>query len=202
MPARALPLRVCLAAGALALQPCAAHAADADTQFWLTAVARVTLQDDLSSTVMASQRFRDDGRGGDYQLGRATLDWQASDTLSIGGGLTYLELRSGHEWRTHQQLVLSHGPLALRTQLEERFAAGTDRSQIRLRERLQGTFPIGRRDKLVVNGELLYILQPELRSQHARVDSLRFSAALLHSLNHRLDLSLGYMAILAPLAGH
>ncbi len=191
-------VRLCLAAAALALQPANAQAADEETQFWLTGIADFSIAEDTNTTVMLSQRFRDDAHGGDYHLARVSLDYEVDDDVAIGGGVTWVESNAGSEWRAHQQLVLSHKALSLRSQLEERFVAGADRPQLRLRERLQGSVRLDPRDKLIVSGEFLYTVQQSDRAMQPHVDSLRGSALISHKFSDRFDGRAGYMLIYAP----
>lgn len=143
---------------------------------------------------MVSQRFREQAIGDDLLLLRGTLDWKVAGRVAVGGGLTYLESSRGHEWRTHQQVALSFEPFSLRTQMEERMAPGV-RSQWRLRERLQASFPLDAKDRLVGSGELLYIVRPSNNADHDRTDSWRAYLGLQHQFAKAVTASVGYMLI-------
>lgn len=184
----------------LAIAPSSA-VADDETQFWLTASAVTPVADEISATAMVSQRFREDARGGGIRLARGSLDWHASERIALGGGLTYIETAATHEWRTHQQVLLGFDRLTSRTQLEERLAEGAQRTQLRLRERLQLAEPVSPKDKLFGSVEWLYVLRQATVAVPARTDSWRFALALQHKLAKHLDGSAGYMLIWSPRSG-
>jgi hypothetical protein len=134
-------------------------------------------------------------------LSRASLEHKVSDRLSLGGAVAYVEFAAGNEFRLHQQALITAGPLALRTRVEERWFAGADRAQIRLRQRIAATLPLTESTRAVVGGELLYIAQAENTAQDERVDQWRAQATLQHSLSDHLDGSAGYLLIYSPRSG-
>lgn len=186
-------------AGALVAAPASAN--DESAQFWMFGSAIIPVSEDVTATALLFQRFRDESHGGDSQVARASLDWKASEDISLGGGLTYVQTATSHQWRTHQQVALALGQISLRTQVEEAMKPGADRLQLRLRERLQTTVKLDSEDKLQLMGEFLYLLQPETSGEHARVDSLRAAALLQHRLGKHVDGTLGYMLIVSPRHG-
>lgn len=176
-----------------------ARAADEDTQLWLYSSIAMPVTKSATATFEFSPRFR---QGGDQVLTRASVDFRLVPSVSFGGGIAYVENHgAADEFRTHQQLTLNAGPLALRTRVEERFFAGADRMQLRLRQRIQLTEPLGRDTNLSLAGEVLYIARPENRATDARVDSWRGTASLQHHFSRHVDGALGYLLIYSPREG-
>lgn len=147
---------------------------------------------------MVSQRFRE--QGDQLQIG-AQADLAVAPWLTLGAGMLRSVNEGRDEWRTHQQVSLIAGSFQLRTRLEERFYDGAPRAQLRLRERVQVTIPLVRRQKLTFSGELHYIARPERTEDTARVDQWRLLAMYTRPLAPRLDVGLGYMMIIAPREG-
>ncbi|MGQ7829565.1 DUF2490 domain-containing protein [Altererythrobacter sp. Z27] len=183
-------------AAALAAAP--ASAADESAQFWIFGGATAPVTDDVTFSALAFQRFRDESHGGDAQVLRGSIDWKLDPVLTLGGGLTYVQTPSSHQWRTHQQVLLTFDALSFRTQLEEAYKPDAARPQLRLRERVQASLKLDPKDKLLLSGELLYLLQSETPGEDARVDSWRVAAQVQRKLSDHWDGTLGYMMILTP----
>jgi hypothetical protein len=183
---------------AAALLPAPARANDEDTQLWLYLNTVVPLGDRATGTLEITPKFRE---APDQLQTRATVDFKLSPSTALGGGAAYVEFAGGHEFRTHQQLTLTTGKLAFRTRVEERFFAGADRMQLRLRQRVQLTEPVGEATKLSGSAELLYIARPEASAAKARIDNWRFIVAAQQRLSSHFDAALGYMLIYSPRTG-
>jgi hypothetical protein len=181
---------------ALAASP--AMAADEDTQVWLYANAVVPLAEQTSATFELSPRFRE---GDDQLLARATAELRLSGRVSVGAGAAYVDTAGNHEIRPHQQVTLAAGRLAFRTRVEQRFFEGAERMQLRLRQRVQLSLPVGPATRLTGSGEVLYIARTENRTSAARVDSWRGVAAVNHRLSPHLDGTVGYLLIYSPRSG-
>jgi hypothetical protein len=175
-----------------------AMAAEEDTQLWLTGSVAVPLGQGLAGTFEVSPRARSSG---DQLLSRASLEQEVSERLSLGGAVAYVEFAGGNEFRLHQQALVTAGPLAFRTRVEERWFAGADRPQVRLRQRVAATMPLAQGTRAVLAGELLYIAQAENRGQDDRVDQWRAQATVQHTLSDHLDASMGYLFIYSPRSG-
>jgi len=175
-----------------------ALASDEDTQFWLSASVTGPLADDVSGSFDLSQRWRD---GPNQLFARASADYKATPWLNLGGGATWVAFAGGHEFRPHEQATITVGRLAFRSRAEERFFAGADRMQLRLRERVQLTEPVVKDTNLIAMAELLYIARPENRTSDARIDAWRFAGAIQHKFSSCLDGTLGYMLSYGPRAG-
>jgi hypothetical protein len=175
-----------------------ALAADEDTQLWVTAATAVPLAEDVSGNFEVSYRFRE---GGDQMLTRGAVDFRLSKAVTVAGGAAWVDFAGGHEFRPHQQLTFTTGPLAFRTRVEERFIAGADRMQLRLRQRVQLTQPLSSEARLSGTAELLYIARTENPAAKARVDSWRFGVAASHRLSPHFEAQLGYLLIYAPRSG-
>lgn len=176
-----------------------ARAEQQDTQLWLYFNTVVPLAKSANATLELSPRFRE---GGDQFLTRGTVEFKLSPGVSLGGGAAYAENHGGaDEFRPHQQMTLTAGPLAFRTRVEERFFTGADRMQLRLRQRVQLVEPVARDTRLSLAGEVFYIARPENRTSDARVESWRGSAALQHRFSKHVEGTLGYLLLYAPRAG-
>ncbi|MXO72585.1 DUF2490 domain-containing protein [Alteraurantiacibacter buctensis] len=186
------------ALASLLMLPAPARAAAEDTQVWLFLNGVVPMAEDVTATLELSPRLRE---GADQVLARGSVDWQVAQGVQLGGGASWVEQAGGHEFRPHQQLQFSHGPLQLRSRVEERFFAGADRAQIRLRQRVQLTVPLAQGLNGVANGELLYIARAESRTGSVRVDSWRATAGANYRLSPRAEIGLAYLAIYSPRAG-
>jgi hypothetical protein len=185
-------------AGSLAL-PGPARAADEDTQLWLYFNTVVPVAKDANATIELSPRIRESG---DQFLARGTVDFKLSPGVTLGGGAAYVENHgAADEFRPHQQLTLTAGPLSFRTRVEERFFTGADRMQLRLRQRIQLTEPIAQGTKFSLAGELLYIARPENRTTDARIDSWRGTASLQHRFSKHVEGTLGYLLLYSPREG-
>jgi hypothetical protein len=192
---------ICLAliAGcAAALHPAPACASDEDTQLWLYFNAVVPLGRKATGTFEITPKFRE---AGDQLQLRGTVDFKVSPALSLGGGAAYVNNDGPDEFRPHQQLTLTAGPLAFRTRVEERFFNGADRMQLRLRQRVQLTEPVAKDTKLIGSAELLYIARTESRATDPRIDNWRFSAGVQHRFAKHVEGTLGYLLIYSPRAG-
>jgi hypothetical protein len=183
----------------LAFASIPARAADEDVQLWIGESVSAPLSSETQATLDLSQRFR---QTGDQLLARGTVEFRLSPTAVVGGGAAYVStFGSADEFRPHQQLTLTYGPLALRTRVEQRFFEQADRMELRLRQRIGLTAPVAPRLKAGLAGELLYIARSQDAGQGAHVDQWRANATLTRSLDHDLDGTLGYLAILSPRDG-
>lgn len=194
---RFIPCAIAALAGQLAFVAPARATAE-DTQLWLFLNGIVPLAEDATATLELSPRLRN---GPDQVLARGSIDWQVSQGVQLGGGASWVDFAGGHEFRPHQQVQLTQGPLQFRTRMEERFFAGADRAQIRLRQRVQLSVPLAAGLRGVANGEVLYIARAESRTGSARVDSWRGTAGANYRLSPRAELGLAYLAIYSPRAG-
>lgn len=187
-----------IACAGAAWQPSAALAQDEDVQFWLIPSARTDIGEDTSLTFDASFRFREDARGGEQQVLRFTIDHSIADGVSIGGGGGVFEAGGNTELRPHQQLTIRSGRFTARTRLEERFFEGADRVEIRIRQRLGYSQPLGEAWSANVDGEWLYTLQSRRDGGPSRTDQWRFRGDVRHKVSDNLTLGAGYLAIISP----
>ena len=143
-----------------------ARAEQQDTQLWLYFNTVVPVAKTTNATFELSPRFRE---GGDQLLTRGTVEFKLAPGVSLGGGAAYGENHgASDEFRPHQQLTLTAGPLVFRTRVEERFFTGADRMQLRLRQRIQLVEPVARDTRLSLAGELFYIARSENRTTDPR----------------------------------
>ncbi|HEU4651117.1 MAG TPA: DUF2490 domain-containing protein [Croceibacterium sp.] len=176
-----------------------ARAANEDVQLWLSESLAAPLAPGIVGTFEVSQRFRE---AGSQVLTRGAADVRLSPVAVVGGGVTYVSTFDARdEFRPHQQLTLSYGPIALRTRVEERFFEGADRMELRLRQRIAATVPLAERLRAAATGELLYVARSQSERTGAHVDSWRGGVTLTRSLTPALDGTAGYLAIFAPRQG-
>ena len=187
-----------LAALMAAWQPSKAIAQDTDTQLWQFVFLTGDLDMDTRLTLDATQRWREDARGGEQQTIRVMVEQTVGDGIRIGGGGAVFDAGGLTEIRPHQQITFTKGRLELRTRLEERFFDGADRMELRLRQRVQFNQPLGRGWRASVGGEWLGLLQPRDRGQGAMTEQWRAQAGVAYRINDRLELGANYWLIAAP----
>lgn len=183
---------ICAAAALLAPSPVRAD----DAQLWITAGSQFTLVPGATAMAEISQRFREDSP--DQLLLRANLDLAVARGVAPGGGLTHVRTGRQDEWRPHQQLTLTQGPIALRTRLEERLFEGAGRAQLRLRQRVQYARSLSPAARTSLSGELFYIARSQHSGGSARTEQWRVNAVLTRRIAQRLDLAAGYLLIRTP----
>lgn len=193
--------RLCAAGCLAAIAAAPARAAEEDTQLWTTFTLAGTLAEGLEALAEVSPRARSEAAGDEMVLGRVAADYRIAPAVTLGGGLTFVEFAGGSEWRPHQQLVVNAGRLSLRTRLEERFFAGADRMELRLRQRVQLGIPLGEGTSLAGAAEILALVQTRNSGQRAQIDQWRVQATLRRRLTPQVEASIGYMLSLSPRAG-
>lgn len=187
-----------LAALMAAWQPSKAIAQDTDTQLWQFVFLTGDLDKDTRLTLDATQRWREDARGGEQQTIRVMVEQRVGDGIRIGGGGAVFDAGGLTEIRPHQQITFTKGRLELRTRLEERFFDGADRMELRLRQRVQFNQPLGRGWRASVGGEWLVLLQPRDRGRGATTEQWRAQAGVAYRISDRLELGANYWLIAAP----
>lgn len=194
------PMRTALLLAALvaAWQPSKALAADEDTQFWLIANATGEIGEGTRLTLDASQRWREEARGGEQQTIRFTIERDLAEGVRIGAGWMLLEAGGQTELRPHQQITFIAGRFEFRTRLEERFFDGADRAELRLRQRVLYTQPLGKGWRAVAGGEWLGLLQGRNSGEGASTEQWRAQAGVIHKLSDKLDVGANYWLIIAP----
>ena len=192
--------------GALAgTPPVTARAADEETQLWLTGTMVAPLAEKLTGTFELSRRIREDD---DQILLRGNADFRLFETVSLGGGAAYvnsidgiLETGEDKEFRPHQQLTLSFGPLAFRTRVEERFFEDADRMQLRIRQRIQASAGVARDTHAALSGEVFYVARSEDEDGDDQIAQWRLNATLVHKLSPHLEATVGYLFMYTPQTG-
>lgn len=187
-----------LAASLAAWQPSVARAADEDVQLWQFVNVTGDLDSDTRLTVDATQRWRENARGGDQQTIRVTFEQTVADGVRIGGGGAVFEAGGITEIRPHQQVILALGKIELRTRLEQRFFDGADRMELRLRQRAQFNQPLGSGWRASVGGEWLGLLQSRSRNQGASTEQWRAQVGLAYRVSKRLELGANYWLLAFP----
>jgi len=178
-----------------------AHAADQDTQFWLGVSARVPISHHVGVTLEASPRIRSAAAQSDQLLFRSTLDTKVKSWLNVGLGAAFVASDGPNEFRLFQQVTLTTGPLALRSQLEERWFDGAPRVQLRARARAQLTLTVDSRDRALASAERFYVLQAAQPADRPKTEQWRFKLEWRHKLSPRLEFGLGYLLAIAPREG-
>lgn len=190
-----------LAALACAWQPPKAWAQDEDVQLWQFFNLTGDLDEDTRLTIDATQRWREDARGGEQQTIRVTVEQTVAKGVRIGGGGAVFEAGGATEIRPHQQVILTQGRFELRTRLEERFFDGADRVELRLRQRIQYNQPLGDGWRASVGGEWLGLLQGRNDGQGASTEQWRAQAGIAYRINKRLELGANYWLLVFPRGG-
>lgn len=198
MTPKPLTIATLLAALLAAWQPSKALAGNDDTQLWQVVFLTAELDADTRVTIDASQRWREDRRGGDQQALRVTFEQTAMEGVRIGGGAAVFEAGGQTELRPHQQVVLALGRLELRTRFEQRFFDGAERAELRLRQRIQFNQPLGGAWRASVGGEWLGVLRPRSRAEEAASDQWRAQAGIAFRLNERLEVGANYWLLVFP----
>lgn len=176
-----------------------AAAQEEDTQAWLNVSAGGALEDATSLTLDGSLRWREDRIGGEQQTVRLTIMREIAEGVRIGGGGGIFETQGGAtELRPHQELTLTSGRVSARTRLEERFFDGADRMELRFRQLVRYTQPIGKRSELSIDGEYLGLLQTRERAPAGPRDEWRARSIVSTDVSESLTLGLGYLLIYTP----
>lgn len=174
------------------------QAAEEDLQLWGFITAVVPVDEGATATFELSPRLRE---GTEQLQSRASLDFEVTPQVDLGGGVVWAEFDRGHEFRTYQQAGLSLGRVQLRIRAEERFLAGAERAQLRLRPRVQYTLPLAQGVRAAANIEYLYIVRSEVPGQPARTDSWRFNLSAAYRASPHIELGVGYVAVYRPRPG-
>ena len=200
-----------LAAQGLAFEP--ASARDDEAQLWILPTAKIPLNSNMAAIAEGGLRYSESADGLAQIFARGSVQLNVADDMSLALGYGHFQnykahRRSGTEERPFQQLNWAMGKAAggdwsSRTRLEERLFSGSNRVEIRFRER------IGFRGKPIGNssirpdfsGELLFNLNRTASGQAAGINSIRGKAGLSAPLADHLDLSLAYMGLYVPRAG-
>ncbi|PKP94324.1 MAG: hypothetical protein CVT75_04460 [Alphaproteobacteria bacterium HGW-Alphaproteobacteria-14] len=187
-----------LAALVAAWQPSKAIAADEDTQLWQYFVVTGDLDQDTSLTIDASHRWREQARGGDQQTIRFTILQAVADGVRIGGGGAVFDAGGNTEIRSFQQAVVRRGRVQARTRFEQRFFDGADRVELRLRQRIQYSQPIGNGWSASLGGEWIGLLQSRNAGQGASTEQWRAQTGIAYRISDRLELGANYWLVVFP----
>jgi hypothetical protein len=187
-----------LAALCAAWQPSIAQAQDEDVQLWIYAVATGDLDDNTRLTLDASARWREQRRGDEQQTVRFNIEQEVTDSIRIGGGLGVFDAGGLTELRPHQEFTFTSGRLAARTRIEERFFDGADRMELRFRQRLRYSLPLGDDFDARLDGEYFTLVQTQKRNSDAARDQWRGRVEIGWKASKNLRLSLAYLAIYTP----
>ena len=198
-----MPMRIAtlLAALACAWQPSKARAQDEDVQLWQFFNLIGDLDKDTRLTIDATQRWREEARGDEQQTLRVTVEQTVAEGVRIGGGAAVFEAGGLTELRPHQQISLTQGRLEFRTRLEERFFDGADRVELRLRQRVQYTQPLGKGWRASVGGEWLGLLQGRNDGQGASTEQWRAQAGIAYRISKRVEVGANYWLLIFPRGG-
>ena len=172
-----------------------AQAAEEDLQLWGFITAVVPVDDDTTATFELSPRLRE---GTEQLQSRASLDFAVTPQVDLGGGVVWVEFDRGHEFRTYQQAELSLGRVQFRTRIEERFLAGAERAQLRVRPRVQYALPLAPGLRAAANVEYLYVVRSDVPGEPDRTDGWRFGLSASYRASPHIELGAGYVAIYRP----
>lgn len=188
-----------IACALAAWQPYAALAQDEDTQLWVNLAATGELASSTTFTLDSSTRFREQRRGNEQQVVRLTVLREIAKGVKIGGGGGVFETQGGGtELRPHQEIDLRLGRFHARSRVEERFFDGADRMEVRLRQLVRYTHPLGLHWRVSIDGEYLHLAQTRMRGSDAPRNEWRAHAILSTDMSADLTLGAGYLLIHTP----
>ncbi|MFU7529176.1 DUF2490 domain-containing protein [Qipengyuania sp. ASV99] len=188
-----------IACALAAWQPSAAFAQEEDVQLWAYAIVQGDLDEETRLTIDGSARWREQRLGDEQQTLRFSIDRKAADGVRIGGGFGVFEAAGGAtELRPHQEVTFTRGRIAARTRIEQRFFDGADRMELRFRQRLRYTQPLGRDWRGSIDGEYFNLVQTRNRDPDAARDQWRARLILTYRAAEALSLGAGYLFIFTP----
>lgn len=187
-----------LAAACAAWQPSSAQANPEDTQLWLVGFVRGNLTDELFVTIDTSQRWRDPVFGADQQTFRITLEQKATDTIKLGGGVSWFQTGAIGEARLHQQFRYTAGGLDLRTRLEQRWFEGAEQTEWRLRQRVQYTHALVPGVRALASSEWFGILRARRARGTGGTEQVRTIIAVAFDVADNLDIQPSYLLQVTP----
>ncbi|WP_086608991.1 DUF2490 domain-containing protein [Erythrobacter donghaensis] len=195
-----MPMRfaMLLAATLAAWQPSKAQAQDQDVQLWHVFNLTGDIAEGTRLTIDASQRWREEARGDEQQTLRFTIEQTVAEGVRIGGGGAVFEAGGLTEIRPHQQVTLTQGRFEFRTRLEERFVDGADRVELRLRQRVQYTQPLGKGWRAQVGGEWLGLLQGRQRGQGTSTEQWRALTGVAYKVSDKAEIGGNYWLLEFP----
>lgn len=177
------------------------HAQDEDTQLWIYAVATGDIDRETNITLDASARWREQSRGDEQQTLRANIMHRIASGVELGGGAGVFKARGETELRPHQQIDFTAGRFSARTRIEQRFFNGVDRMELRFRQRLRFTQPLGRHVSASVDGEYFNLVQTRNRGPDQPRDQWRGRIIVTARVNDTLSFGAGYLYIFTPQPG-
>jgi hypothetical protein len=197
---------ISISALSMAIPQYPVFAQEEDTQLWVYAIARTDISDRTSVTLDASARWREQQRGDEQQTLRATVLHEVTDGVRLGGGGGVFETEGGlTEVRVHQEMDLRRGRLSARTRVEQRFFDGADRMELRLRQLVRYTQPLGKRVRLSVDGEYLGLARTRERGgnrpRNQGRDQWRARSILSADISDTVTLGAAYMLVVTPRKG-
>jgi hypothetical protein len=195
-----MPMRFAtlLAAMLAAWQPSSASAEDEDVQLWQFFNLTGDLDTDTRLTIDATQRWREEARGGDQQTLRITVEQTITEGVRIGGGAAVFDASGRTELRPHQQVVFVQGRFEARTRFEQRFFDGAERVELRLRQRLTYNQPLSDGWRASVGGEWLGLLQGRNTGEGASTEQWRAQAGVAYKINDKLEVGANYWLLMFP----
>ncbi|MBU7580521.1 MAG: DUF2490 domain-containing protein [Porphyrobacter sp.] len=202
MPITPARIAMLLAALGCAWQPSSALAADEDAQFWLTGFARGNLGEDVFLVIDTSLRACSARIGPDQQTIRVTVEQGFADnTLRLGGGFAVFETGGQTEFRPHQQLRFIKGGWDVRTRFEQRMFPGADRTELRIRQRVQYSHEASEKVKLIGSAEWFGVLQARSRMRDPDgTEQVRFLVAVAADVGGGFEIQPGYLLWYSPRA--
>ena len=198
---QACPNRILSASLALLVfgQAGAASAQEEDVQLWVYATAEGETGGGTPWALDGSLRFREEARGDEQQTLRLTITPTVSDAVALGGGFGVFEAEGGQtELRPFQQMNISLGRFSARTRVEGRFFDGADRMELRLRQRVRYTQPIGNDWSASVDGEFLHLAQRRERNSNSARNQIRVRGLITRDLGDGVSIGGAYMMIYTP----
>lgn len=187
-----------LAALGAAWQPSIACAQDEDVQLWHIVNVTGDIAEGTRLTVDGSHRWREEARGDEQQTLRFMIEQTVAKGVRIGGGAAVFEAGGNTELRPHQQVTVTKGRFEARTRLEERFFDGADRVELRLRQRIQYTQPLGDGWRATAGAEWLGLLQSRNADDGASTEQWRALTGLAYKIDDHFEVGANYWYLQFP----
>jgi hypothetical protein len=187
-----------LAAGCAAWQPSIAEAADEDTQLWHYVIVTGKIAKNTRLTLDASHRWREDARGDEQQTFRFIIEQSIAKGVRIGGGVGVFEANRFTETRPTQQITFVQGRFEARTRLEQRWFDSADRMELRLRQRILYTEPLGQGWRASVGAEWFGLLQSREDEEGPSTEQARAMLGIVYRIDQHLEIGVNYWLLVFP----
>ena len=198
-----LPARSIVFAAIAVAAASPASAADEDAQVWLTTGVRASFAPRLDGAADIVIRLSDDRDGVGQAIGRASLSYRISESVSVEGVYGYfVSYDQGdvtqREHRPAQSIVWRMGEAAggnwtARLRVEQRIVEGADEVAIRVRPRISYAHPLGGDITLSASSEAFVSLNDTDFGAQSGFGGLRNTVGVAVPVNDHISVEVGYL---------